>query len=94
MGLSCGQDPMLVEQISKWLRKAVKIPFFVKLTPNTTDILELAKAAQKGGADGVTVTNTLSGLMGIRPDLLGVGKDSKSTYGGMSGSLLKPVALR
>ena len=97
-GLACGQDPALVEQISRWLRKAVKIPFFIKLTPNTTDILELAKAAQRGGADGVTVTNTLSGLMALRPHKgdpwPAVGKESKTTYGGMSGQLLKPVALR
>lgn len=97
-GLACGQDPALVEQISRWLRKAVKIPFFIKLTPNTTDILELAKAAQRGGADGVTVTNTLSGLMVLRPHSgdpwPAVGKNSKTTYGGMSGQALKPVALR
>lgn len=97
-GLACGQDPVLVEQISRWLRKAVKIPFFIKLSPNTTDILELAKAAQRGGADGVTVTNTLSGLMGLRPHKgkpwPGIGKEAKTTYGGMSGQLLKPVALR
>ncbi|KAK4336631.1 hypothetical protein RND71_043743 [Anisodus tanguticus] len=97
-GLACGQDPKLVEQISRWLRKAVKIPFFIKLTSNTTDILELAKAAQAGGADGVTATNTLSGLMGLRPHSgnpwPAIGKESKTTYGGMSGQLLKPVALR
>jgi len=97
-GLACGQDPQLVEQISRWVKKAVQIPVFVKLTPNTTDILELAIAAKQGGIDGVTVTNTLSGLMELRPSegnpWPAVGKQAKTTYGGMSGQLLKPVALR
>lgn len=48
MGLACGQDPELVYNISLWVRAAVKIPFFVKLTPNITDIVSIAKAAHKG----------------------------------------------
>ena len=68
MGLACGQDPELVRNICKWVRAAVKIPFFAKLTPNVTDILEIAIAAKEGQADGVTATNTVSGLMGLRAD--------------------------
>lgn len=48
MGLACGQDPRLVKGISKWVRQAVKIPIFIKLTPNITDIAGLAKAAFQG----------------------------------------------
>lgn len=48
MGLACGQDPELVYNISLWVRAAVKIPFFVKLTPNITDIVSIAKAAHRG----------------------------------------------
>lgn len=62
MGLACGQDPVLVENIAKWVRKAVKIPFFVKLTPNITDIVSIAMAAKKGNADGVSAINTVQGL--------------------------------
>src|ERR1700684_4525465 len=64
MGLACGQDPNLVLNICRWIRKTVKIPFFAKLTPNVTDITVIAEAAKEGGADGVTATNTVSGLMG------------------------------
>ena len=63
MGLACGQDPDIVKQISEWVRSAVKIPFFPKMTPNITDIREIARAAKAGGADGVTATNTVSTLM-------------------------------
>lgn len=59
MGLACGQDPELVLNICRWLREAVKIPFFAKLTPNVTDITTIATAAHEGGADGVTAINTV-----------------------------------
>lgn len=68
MGLACGQDPEMVKQISQWVRNAVKIPFFPKMTPNITDIRKIALAAKQGGADGVTATNTVSGLMSLRSD--------------------------
>lgn len=48
MGLACGQKPELVEQISKWVTTAVKIPVFIKVTPNVTDVVDIARAAQKG----------------------------------------------
>ena len=48
MGLACGQDPELVFEICKWVRAAVKIPFFAKLTPNVTNIVDIATAAKKG----------------------------------------------
>ncbi len=67
MGLACGQRPELVKNICLWVRETVKIPFFAKLTPNVTNILDIAVAAKEGKADGVTATNTVSGLMGIRP---------------------------
>jgi len=97
MGLACGQDPELVLNICKWVREVTKIPFFAKLTPNVTDILEIAKAAKEGGADGVTATNTVSGLMGLKPDTTAwpaVGHQKKTTYGGMSGNAIRPIALR
>ena len=48
MGLACGQDPELVFSICKWVRAAVKIPFFAKLTPNVTNIVDIATAAKQG----------------------------------------------
>jgi len=97
MGLACGQDPELVFNICKWVRAVVKIPFFAKLTPNITSVVEIARAAKKGGADGVTATNTVSGLMGLRPKgdpWPGVGTQKKTTYGGVSGNAIRPIALK
>jgi dihydropyrimidine dehydrogenase (NADP+) len=99
MGLACGQNPELVRNICKWVRKAVKIPFFAKLTPNVTEIREIAIAAQEGGATGVTAINTVSGLMGLKGDERGtawpaVGVEKRTTYGGVSGNAIRPIALK
>ncbi|XP_041064626.1 dihydropyrimidine dehydrogenase [NADP(+)]-like [Carcharodon carcharias] len=97
MGVACGQDPKLVRNICRWVRQAVKIPFFAKLTPNVTDIVNIAMAAQEGGANGVTATNTVSGLIGVLADgtpVPAVGRDRRTTYGGVSGIAIRPIALR
>ncbi|XP_050345851.1 dihydropyrimidine dehydrogenase [NADP(+)] [Nymphalis io] len=97
MGLACGQDPVLVKGIAQWVRKAIKIPFFVKLTPNITDIVGIAKAAYEGGASGVSAINTVSGLMSVRPDATpwpNVGREKNTTYGGVSGNATRPMGLR
>lgn len=97
MGLACGQDPELVRNICLWVRKAVKIPFFAKLTPNVTDIVKIATAAYEGKADGVTVTNTVSGLMKLNANGApwpGIGREKRTTYGGVSGNAIRPIALR
>uniref|UniRef100_A0A8C2RXQ7 Dihydropyrimidine dehydrogenase [NADP(+)] n=1 Tax=Capra hircus TaxID=9925 RepID=A0A8C2RXQ7_CAPHI len=91
------EDPELVRNICRWVRQAVRIPFFAKLTPNVTDIVSIARAAKEGGADGVTATNTVSGLMGLKADgtpwpAVGLGK--RTTYGGVSGIAIRPIALR
>jgi dihydropyrimidine dehydrogenase (NADP+) len=65
MGLACGQDAKMVTTICQWVREAIQIPFFAKLTPNVTNIVVIARAAKEGGADGVTAINTVSGLMGL-----------------------------
>ncbi|XP_067109808.1 dihydropyrimidine dehydrogenase [NADP(+)] [Osmerus mordax] len=97
MGLACGQDTELVRNICRWVRQATTIPFFAKLTPNVTNIVDIAKAAHEGGADGVTATNTVSGMMGLKADgspWPGVGKGKRTTYGGVSGNAIRPIALR
>lgn len=53
MGLACGQDPELVRNICRWVRAAVKIPFFAKLTPNVTSIVTIARAAYEGKLDKI-----------------------------------------
>lgn len=97
MGLACGQKYELVRDISRWVRKAVRIPFFVKLTPNITDIVSIAKAAHEGGADGVSAINTVQGLMSLRADGTpwpAVGAARLTTYGGVSGNATRPQALK
>ncbi|KAL7298762.1 hypothetical protein TKK_0008508 [Trichogramma kaykai] len=97
MGLACGQDPELVRNISQWVREAITIPFFVKLTPNITDVVQLAKAAYEGKADGVSAINTVQGLMGLKADGTpwpAVGAAKATTYGGISGNATRPMALR
>jgi len=73
------------------VKGAVDLPVFVKLTPNVTDIAEVARAAERGGADAVTAVNTLKALaidVELRRPVLA------NTTGGLSGPALKPVALR
>ncbi|KAG8013851.1 Dihydropyrimidine dehydrogenase [NADP(+)] [Nibea albiflora] len=91
------EDPVLVRNICRWVRAAISIPFFAKLTPNVTNIVDIAKAAHEGGADGVTATNTVSGMMGLKADGApwpSVGKGKRTTYGGVSGNAIRPIALR
>eukprot|EP00050_Salpingoeca_kvevrii_P006076 m.287291 g.287291 ORF g.287291 m.287291 type:complete len:1028 (-) comp11749_c0_seq1:233-3316(-) len=98
MGLACGQNPELVLNICRWVREAAgDHPFFAKLTPNVTDIVTIARAAKEGGASGVTATNTVSGMMGIKGDGAAwprIGKEKRTTYGGVSGNAIRPIALR
>ncbi|XP_030378168.1 dihydropyrimidine dehydrogenase [NADP(+)]-like [Scaptodrosophila lebanonensis] len=97
LGLATGQDPAIVADIVRWVRSAVQCPFYVKLTPNITDIVNIAMAAEKECANGVTAINTVSTLMNLRADATpwpAVGKEQLTTYGGMSGSAVRPMALR
>lgn len=97
MGLFCGQNPDMVRDIASWVSKAVKIPVFIKCTPNVTDIKLIARAAKEGGATGVTAINTVSGLMSLSGDgsaWPAIGPEKRTTYGGVSGNATRPIALR
>lgn len=90
-GLAFGVDPKVVEEVTKAVRKKTDKPVIIKLSPNVTDIGEIAKACQAGGADGVSLINTLLGMAidpRTRRPVLG------NVYGGLSGPAVKPVALR
>lgn len=91
-GMAFGTDPESVEQITREVKKVTgNVPVYVKLSPNVTDITVIAKAAERGGADGLTMINTLLGLhinVETRQSVIGNG------MGGLSGSLLKPLAIR
>lgn len=96
MGMAIGQDVVLTGLVTAWVREAVKVPVIVKLTPNVTDITLIAKEAYDKGADAVTATNTVLGLVGVNLDNLAPEPSVTgcSAFGGVSGPAIKPVALR
>ena len=91
-GSYIGQNPDLTMEIVKNVKKTVKIPVIVKLTPNVTDISEIAKSAEHGGCDALTLINSLG--PGMRIELETAKPVLSNRYGGMSGPAIKPVALR
>lgn len=90
-GIAFGQDPKLVEDITSRIKAKAKQPVIMKLSPNVTDITEMAKAAEAGGADAVSLINTLTGMK-IDVDRRTFALANKT--GGMSGPAVKPVAVR
>ena len=68
MGAAVGQVPEYTEMITSWVKEAARIPVIVKLTPNVTDITLIAAAAERGGADAVSLINTINSLMGVDLD--------------------------
>jgi len=90
-GMSFGVHPDVVEELTKKIKNVVNVPIYVKLTPNVTDVVTIAKAAEKGGADGISMINTLLGMeidVKTRKPVLG------HNMGGLSGEAVRPVALR
>jgi dihydropyrimidine dehydrogenase (NAD+) subunit PreA len=102
MGAFIGQDPSLVERVTSAAKKGTELPVIVKLTPNVTDIVPIANAAIKGGADAIAAINTVESLIGVdietaTPMPIAYGVDRKeqlSTYGGFCGPAVKPIGLR
>ncbi len=95
MGSAVGQEPNVLEIITGWVKEVSTIPVIVKLTPNITDITEPAAAAAKGGADAISLINTIQSLMGVDLDKFVPYPvvDGKSTNGGYCGPAVKPIAL-
>ncbi|NLK99732.1 MAG: dihydroorotate dehydrogenase [Clostridiales bacterium] len=90
-GIAFGQDPRRVEAITSQVKKYAKKPIIIKLSPNVTDIAETAKAAEAGGADAISLINTLTGMkidIERRTFLLA------NKVGGLSGPAIKPIAVR
>ncbi len=95
MGSAVGQVPDYTCQIVEWVKEVATIPVLVKLTPNVTDITFIARAAVQGGADALSLINTINSIVGVdldsftpRPDVGG-----KSSHGGYCGPAVKPIAL-
>jgi dihydropyrimidine dehydrogenase (NAD+) subunit PreA len=95
MGSAVGQNPDVAETIVGWVMEAADIPVIVKLTPNITSIVHAARAARKGGADAISLINTISSITNVNLETLtpepNVG--GLSTHGGYCGPAVKPIAL-
>lgn len=90
-GITFGQKPELVETITKELKKLAKQPVIMKLSPNVTDITEMARAAEAGGADGLSLINTITGMkIDVNKRAFALGNKT----GGLSGPAIKPIAVR
>ena len=90
-GIAFGQDPKAVEAITKAVKAKAKQPVIMKLSPNVTDITEMAKAAEAGGADVLSLINTLTGM---KIDIYKQDFALANKTGGLSGPAIKPVAVR
>ena len=90
-GMSFGTSPKMAEAVTRAVRDVTKKPIIIKLSPNVTDIVSIAKACEAGGADGISLINT---LMGMRIDLKSKRPILANKTGGFSGPAIKPVAVR
>ncbi len=95
MGSASGQVPALVEKQTYWVKEVAKTPVIVKLTPNITDITSTAEAAEKGGADAISLINTINSLAGVDLDTWNTIPHvaGKGAHGGYCGPAVKPIAL-
>lgn len=90
-GMSFGTDPKAAAEVTRAVKAVTKKPVIIKLSPNVTDIVSIAKACEDAGADGISLINT---LLGMRIDLRTKKPVIANTMGGFSGSAIFPVALR
>ena len=90
-GKAFGQDPAMVQKVTEAVKRVAKQPVIMKLTPNVTDITEIARAAEAGGADALSLINTLTGM---KIDIHRRSFVLANKTGGMSGPAIKPVAVR
>lgn len=94
--LAVSTDAQTSAQITAWVKEVTKKPVFVKLSPNVTDIVSIARAVETAGADGFCTIDTVAGFMGLdlktlKPQL---NVHGKTTYGGCSGAMVRPIGLR
>jgi len=95
MGSAVGQVPEYIEMVARWCKQNTRMPVIVKLTPNITDIRYPARAAKQGGADAVSLINTISSITGVNLDTFSPEPsiDGKGSHGGYCGPAVKPIAL-
>ena len=95
MGAAVGQVPEYIEMVTRWCKQYCSLPVIVKLTPNITDVRQPAQAAKRGGADAVSLINTINSIVSVDLDTMAAAPSvgGKSTHGGYCGSAVKPIAL-
>ncbi len=95
MGSAVGQVPEYIEMVTRWAKAHTRMPVIVKLTPNITDIRKPAQAAKDGGADAVSLINTINSITSVNLDLFAPEPtiDGKGAHGGYCGPAVKPIAL-
>jgi dihydropyrimidine dehydrogenase (NAD+) subunit PreA len=95
MGAAVGQVPEYIEMVTAWCKQYSRLPVIVKLTPNITDIRKPAQAALRGGADAVSLINTINSIVGVDPYSLTMSPATggKGSHGGYCGPAVKPIAL-
>lgn len=95
MGSSVGQEPTVLKRITEWAKEFATTPVLVKLTPNVGDILEPGVAAVEGGADGLSLINTVKSIIGVDLDRMALlpRVGAEGTNGGYCGPAVKPIAL-
>ncbi|MEM1040320.1 MAG: NAD-dependent dihydropyrimidine dehydrogenase subunit PreA [Pseudomonadota bacterium] len=95
MGSAVGQVPEYIEMVTRWCKANTRMPVIVKLTPNITDVRYPARAAKAGGADAVSLINTISSIVSVDLDSFAPEPsiDGKGSHGGYCGPAVKPIAL-
>lgn len=95
MGAAVGQVPEYIEMVTRWCKQYYSKPVIVKLTPNITDIRKPAAAAKRGGADAVSLINTINSITSVNLDSMSPEPsiDGKGTHGGYCGPAVKPIAM-
>jgi dihydropyrimidine dehydrogenase (NAD+) subunit PreA len=95
MGAAVGQVPEYIEMVTRWCKANTRMPVIVKLTPNITDVRYPARAAKDGGADAVSLINTISSIVSVDLDSFSPQPsiDGKGSHGGYCGPAVKPIAL-
>ena len=95
MGAAVGQVPEYIQMVTAWCKHYSKLPVIVKLTPNITDVRLPARAAKAGGADAVSLINTINSVMGVDLDrmVMSPSTDGWGSHGGYCGPAVKPIAL-
>ncbi|HUI06152.1 MAG TPA: NAD-dependent dihydropyrimidine dehydrogenase subunit PreA [Verrucomicrobiae bacterium] len=96
MGSAVGQVPQYTTMITEWVKEVAEVPVFVKLTPNVSDITAIGRAAAAGGADALSLINTVDSIMGINLDTFSPmpSVNGKGSHGGYSGPAIKPIGLK